>query len=82
MGRITDERDHPKLNVREWYGPDPKRMVIDHAHPLNLESLHEQNVQSLIIEGGAETLRSFLALIPCTGIVGRDTCGDKHYDDC
>ena len=60
VGRITDERDHPKLNVREWYGPDPKRMVIDHAHPLNLESLHEQNVQSLIIEGGAETLRSFL----------------------
>ena len=35
-------------------------MVIDHAHPVNLESLHEQNVQSLIIEGGAETLRSFL----------------------
>ena len=60
VGRITDERDHPLLNVREWYGPDPKRMVIDHAHPLNLESLHEQNVQSLIIEGGAETLRSFL----------------------
>ena len=60
VGRITDERDHPQLNVREWFGPDPKRMVIDHAHPLNLESLHEQNVQSLIVEGGAETLRSFL----------------------
>lgn len=29
-------------------------------HTHNLESLHEQNVQSLIIEGGAETLRSFL----------------------
>ena len=60
VGRITDERDHPQLNVREWCGPDPKRMVIDRAHPLNLESLHEQNVQSLIVEGGAETLRSFL----------------------
>ena len=60
VGRVTDEREHPKLNVREWYGPDPKRMVIDRAHPLNLESLHAQNIQSLIVEGGAETLRSFL----------------------
>lgn len=60
VGRITDEREHPQLNVREWYGHDPKRMVIDHAHPLNLESLHAQNIQSLIVEGGAETLRSFL----------------------
>ena len=60
VGRITDERDHPQLNVREWSGPDPKRLVIDHAHPLNLESLHAHNIQSLIVEGGAETLRSFL----------------------
>jgi len=60
VGRITEERDHPKLTVREWYGPNPKRMVIDHAHPLNIESLHAQNIQSLIIEGGAETLRSFI----------------------
>ena len=60
VGRVTDEREHPQLNVREWYGPDPKRMVIDRAHPLNLESLHAQNIQSLIVEGGAETLRSFL----------------------
>ena len=60
VGRITDERDHPQLNVREWCGPDPKRLVIDHAHPLNLESLHAHNIQSLIVEGGAETLRTFL----------------------
>ena len=60
VGRITDERDHPQLNVREWYGSDPKRMVVDHAHPVNMESLHAQNIQSLIVEGGAETLRSFL----------------------
>ena len=60
VGRITDEREHPQLNVREWFGPDPKRLVIDHAHPLNLESLHAHHVQSLVVEGGAETLRSFL----------------------
>jgi riboflavin biosynthesis protein RibD len=60
VGRVTDERDKPQLNVREWSGSDPKRLVIDHAHPLNLESLHAHNIQSLIVEGGAETLRSFL----------------------
>ena len=60
VGRVTDERDRPKLNVRDWCGPDPKRLVIDHAHPLNLESLQAHNIQSLIVEGGAETLRSFL----------------------
>ena len=60
VGRVTDERDHPQLNVREWYGADPKRLVIDHSHPLNLESLHAHRVQSLIVEGGAKTLCSFL----------------------
>ena len=60
VGRVTDEREKPQLNVREWRGPNPKRLVIDHAHPLNLESLHAHNIQSLIVEGGAETLRSFL----------------------
>ena len=60
VGRITDEREHPQLNVREWCGPDPKRLVIDRTHPLNIDSLYAQNIQSLIIEGGAETLRTFL----------------------
>ena len=60
VGRVTNERDHPQLNVREWSGPDPKRLVIDHAHPLNLESLHAHHIQSLIVEGGAETLQSFI----------------------
>ena len=60
VGRVTDDREHPQLNVRHWNGPDPKRLVIDHQHPLNLESLHAHHIQSLIVEGGAETLRSFL----------------------
>ncbi len=60
VGRVTDEREHPQLNVRDWYGPAPKRMVIDRAHPLNLESLHAQNIQSMIVEGGTETLQSFI----------------------
>ncbi len=60
VGRVTEERDHPQLTVREWSGTSPKRMVIDRSHPLNLESLHAHHIQSLIVEGGAQTLRSFL----------------------
>lgn len=60
VGRVTEERDHPQLTVRDWKGGNPKRLVIDHAHPLNIESLHAHHIQSLIVEGGAQTLRSFL----------------------
>ena len=60
VGRVTNEREHPQLNVREWWGTDPKRLVIDRQHPLNMTSLHAHNVQSLIVEGGARTLQSFL----------------------
>ena len=60
VGRVTDEREHPQLTVREWHGQNPKRLVVDRNHPLNLESLHAHNVQSLIVEGGAKTLQSFL----------------------
>jgi diaminohydroxyphosphoribosylaminopyrimidine deaminase/5-amino-6-(5-phosphoribosylamino)uracil reductase len=60
VGRVTEERDHPLLTVRDWHGENPKRLVIDRNHPLSLESLHAQHVQSLIVEGGAQTLRSFL----------------------
>ena len=60
VGRVTDEREHPQLTVRDWSGESPKRLVIDRTHPLNLESLYAHNIQSLIVEGGAQTLRSFL----------------------
>ena len=60
VGRVTDEREHPQLTVREWRGPDPKRLVVDRTHPLNLSSLHAHNIQSLIVEGGTKTLQSFL----------------------
>ena len=60
VGRITDEREHPQLNVREWVGPDPLRMVLDHHHPLDLQHLYDQHIQSLIVEGGAKTLQSFI----------------------
>lgn len=60
VGRVTDEREHPQLNVREWVGDSPKRLVIDRQHPLNLDSLHAHGIQSLIVEGGAKTLQTFI----------------------
>ena len=60
VGRVTDDREHPQLTVRHWYGRSPRRLVIDHQHPLNLESLYAHGVQSLIVEGGAHTLQSFI----------------------
>ena len=60
VGRATDEREHPLLTVRHWVGTDPKRLVVDRRHPLDLESLWHQNVQSLIVEGGRKTLETFL----------------------
>ena len=60
VGRITNEREHPQLTVRHWAGSNPKRLVIDRQHPLNMESLHAHHIQSLIVEGGRKTLDSFL----------------------
>ena len=61
VGRVTNEREHPQLTVRQWVGPNPKRLVVDRQHPLNLEVLHAHHIQSLIVEGGRKTLDSFLA---------------------
>lgn len=61
VGRITDEREHPQLNVRHWSMTNqPKRIVLSHDHPLDLEDLYKDNVQMLIVEGGARTLTSFM----------------------
>ena len=61
VGRVTDEREHPQLTVRQWEGPNPKRLVIDRQHPLNMEALYAHHIQSLIVEGGRKTLESFLS---------------------
>ena len=76
VGRVTDERDHSQLNVRDWYGKNPVRLVIDRHHPCFdgldfskgkaevlrqiMEYLYNNKVQSLIVEGGAITHQSFL----------------------
>lgn len=62
VGRVTDEREHPMLNVREWYGKNPMRIILSHDINMNemLDELYSKNIQSMIVEGGAKTLNSFL----------------------
>ena len=73
VGRVTNERENPLLDVRYWAGKAPRRIVIDRNHPafegLDFERpvipqlmqwLYEEKCQSLIVEGGAHTLQSFL----------------------
>lgn len=64
VGRITDEREHPMLNVREWHGNDPMRIVLTHDTDINemMKELYSKKIQSIIVEGGAKTLNSFLDL--------------------
>lgn len=102
VGKKTAKIDNPQLNVREWQGRTPKRVVIDRklelSHDLHLFDqsvetlvfnevktdlqdnikyisledfdnfvpqyilfqLYLQDIQSVIIEGGANTLNAFI----------------------
>lgn len=74
VGRGTLEADHPQLNVREWAGRDPERILLSHASDDNipdgfahfstiddvLQHLYAARKQSLLVEGGVKTLQSFL----------------------
>lgn len=73
IGRITDERDRSRLDVRHWKGHNPMRIVINRDSPCFpeldfkspvvpqiLNSLYRRGVQSLIVEGGAATHNSFI----------------------
>lgn len=105
VGRVTDEREHPQLNVREWCGRSPVRFVLSRNEERDsrnekrgvwsvecgvrneirgtifeeggarseergkiwvnsfeelFRECREQQLQSLIVEGGRETLQSFI----------------------
>ena len=73
VGRTTDRRESPRLDVRHWAGRNPLRLVLDSSHPCFpeldfsrpvlpqlMDSLYNRNVQSLLVEGGKATLDSFL----------------------
>lgn len=73
IGRGTLLADRPRLDVREWSGPSPERLVLT-SHPEQvpegfrtfadipsaLAYLAENHRQSLIVEGGPQTLQAFI----------------------
>ena len=75
VGRKTFEVDHPSLTTREWVGSSPKRYVVS-SQLLSLpegfqliqstsvdnilKQLYEDGIQTLLVEGGAELLQSFI----------------------
>lgn len=90
VGTQTVVDDNPKLNVRDWSGNNPIRVVLDRKHKISkeshifdnsaptilidestisftenivnqiIETLYQNNIQSVIIEGGNKTLQSFI----------------------
>lgn len=102
VGRVTAQVDDPRLDVRQWVGSNPVRVVIDRSlglpaslhlfdgttptivfteqdnvsqrpnteyeHidfsidivPQMLRCLHQRGIQSLLVEGGARLLQSFI----------------------
>lgn len=63
VGRHTWETDQPQLNVRTWYGPDPRILVLSHQHgdlETQLRQWAEEGVQSLLVEGGPQTHQGFI----------------------
>lgn len=73
VGRVTDERDQPRLDVRHWTGTAPRRIVLDSRRPAFegldftrpvlpqlLDRLYREGCQSLLVEGGRQTLQSFI----------------------
>jgi diaminohydroxyphosphoribosylaminopyrimidine deaminase / 5-amino-6-(5-phosphoribosylamino)uracil reductase len=90
VGTQTVIDDNPKLNVRDWSGENPIRIVLDQNNRISKESvifdncaktllinnqivdysentavqiikyLFDNNIQSVIIEGGSRTLQTFI----------------------
>lgn len=57
VGRRTWELDQPSLTTRLWPGKNPKRLVLTGNKDL---ADWEESFQSLLVEGGAQTLQSFI----------------------
>ena len=62
VGTQTLRLDKPALNVRYWKGNDPEKITADSNRSLQqqIRSLYERKLQSLMVEGGAKLLQSFL----------------------
>ena len=72
VGRRTWELDRPSLTTRHWHGQDPMRIVLSSKGstiegnlaakglPELMDELYRRGIQSLLVEGGRETLQSFI----------------------
>jgi len=62
VGTRTELLDKPLLNVRYWSGNDPVRIRADSRKTLSslMQDLHAQGIQSLMVEGGAKLLQSYI----------------------
>lgn len=63
VGHTTALRDHPRLNVRHWSGPDPRRFTLSSSFTIDdvIAACREEQLQSLIVEGGRKTIDSFIS---------------------
>lgn len=65
VGSHTIETDCPSLTVRAWVGRNPQKYVLSHKNggvEGVLKTMYEEGIQSLLVEGGRETLQSFIDL--------------------
>lgn len=62
VGARTEILDSPSLNVRFWSGKNPIKLKPESNQSLisQLEKWSVQGIQSLIVEGGAQLLQSFI----------------------
>ena len=62
VGHVTEEREHPRLNVRHWSGSDPVKMVLSHDNGIQqiITTCVDHGWQSLLVEGGRKTLLSMM----------------------
>lgn len=73
VGHNTWNQDHPSLNVRHWTGHTPRRIVLGNNVDADetvmtydgdlkglLDKLYAAGIQSLLVEGGRQTLQSFI----------------------
>lgn len=62
VGKNTAELDRPSLTVRYWAGSNPRRIIADSHESVAemLRRLRAEGVTSLLVEGGAVLLRSFI----------------------
>ena len=90
VGRVTAERDHPSLDVREWSGRNPHRFMLSSETSIDeiLEECCQKGLQSLLVEGGRKTLESFMEcdlwdeirVETGTMVVGAGTCAPQLPD--